>query len=212
MDTAKYIFHIRFAFQSGGHRCVGTHACNGRDCRGDHPSYGRTGRNTPIVRKRMARTGAWMGGWNVVAGLLTWRDPCSSELRRAGVPGGTVLAFVLTAPLLNPISFLYGLTLGEPKVILSFTLITLAKTTIVAYLWEAWFGGAADAAVAVERERVADIQPMPAAGVNGFFGSGYSRKGTHGAQHFLLFDWADRQRCIVLVHPLCIATEDNGTS
>ena len=34
--------------------------------------------------------------------------PVARELRRGGVPGGTVLAFVLTAPLLNPISFLYG--------------------------------------------------------------------------------------------------------
>jgi len=70
----------------------------------------------------------------------------------------------LTGPLLNPISFLYGLTLGQPKIILSFAAITLFKTTLVAYLWETWFGGVADAVAAVERGRIADAEPIPTAG------------------------------------------------
>jgi uncharacterized membrane protein YraQ (UPF0718 family) len=123
----------------------------------------------PAATRRLFGSG-WGGplrGW--AAGMLLpvcslGVIPVARELRRAGVPGGTVLAFVLTGPLLNPISFLYGLTLGEPKVIISFAAITLLKTAVVAYLWEAWFGGAADAAFAVERARVADAIPLPIAG------------------------------------------------
>lgn len=91
--------------------------------------------------------------------------PVARELRRGGVPGGTVLAFVLTAPLLNPISFLYGLTLGEPKVILGFAAITLGKTAVVAWMWEAWFGGAADKELAIDRATAADAEAMPTAGL-----------------------------------------------
>lgn len=91
--------------------------------------------------------------------------PVARELRRSGVPGGIVLAFVLTGPLLNPISFLYGLTLGEPKVILTFAAITLAKTALVAFLWDRWFGGTADAALATERASLADAERRPAAGI-----------------------------------------------
>jgi uncharacterized protein len=123
----------------------------------------------PAATRRIFGTG-WKGpirGW--AAGMLLpvcslGVIPVARELRRSGVPSGTVLAFVLTGPLLNPISFLYGLTLGEPKVILTFAVITLFKTAVVAYLWEAWFGGAADAALAVERARIADAQPLPTAG------------------------------------------------
>jgi uncharacterized membrane protein YraQ (UPF0718 family) len=34
--------------------------------------------------------------------------PVARELRRAGVPSGTVLSFVLVAPVLNPISIIYS--------------------------------------------------------------------------------------------------------
>ena len=46
--------------------------------------------------------------------------PIAREMRRAGVPGGTILAFVLAAPHINPLSLLYGLTLSEPVVIICF--------------------------------------------------------------------------------------------
>ena len=123
----------------------------------------------PAATRRVFGTG-WRGavrGW--AAGMLLpvcslGVIPVARELRRSGVPGGVVLAFVLTGPLLNPISFLYGLTLGEPRVILSFVAVTLAKTAFVAYLWNDWFGGAADAALAVSRARLADAEPQPAAG------------------------------------------------
>src|ERR1700757_2193813 len=46
--------------------------------------------------------------------------PIAREMRRAGVPSGTILAFVLAAPHINPLSFLYGLTMSEPVVIICF--------------------------------------------------------------------------------------------
>ncbi len=91
--------------------------------------------------------------------------PVAREMRRSGVPGGVVLAFVLTGPILNPISFLYGLTLGEPKVIITFVAITLLKTALVAYLWERWFGGASDRALAVARASQADLEVLPPPGI-----------------------------------------------
>ena len=46
--------------------------------------------------------------------------PVIREMRRAGVSGGAILAFGLTAPPFTPISVLYGLTLADPAVILTF--------------------------------------------------------------------------------------------
>lgn len=65
--------------------------------------------------------------------------PVARELRRAGVPGGTTLAFVLVAPLLNPISFLYGLTLSEPVVILTFAAVSLVLALVVGAVWDRLF-------------------------------------------------------------------------
>jgi hypothetical protein len=60
-------------------------------------------------------------------------------LKRAGVPGGTILAFALAAPLLNPISILYGLTLSEPFVIFCFILGTLVVSTVAGLVWDFLF-------------------------------------------------------------------------
>ncbi len=65
--------------------------------------------------------------------------PVAREMRRAGVPGGTVLSFVLAAPLLNPISFLYGLTLAEPVVIGCFAVASLAVSTLAGSAWDRLF-------------------------------------------------------------------------
>jgi uncharacterized membrane protein YraQ (UPF0718 family) len=65
--------------------------------------------------------------------------PVARELRRAGVPSGTVLSFVLAAPLLNPISFLYGLTLAEPTTIGCFIAASLAVSTGAGWLWDRVF-------------------------------------------------------------------------
>lgn len=62
--------------------------------------------------------------------------PVARELRRAGLAGGTVLAFAVSAPLFNPISLLYGLTLSHPLVILGFALASMIVVTVVGSLWD----------------------------------------------------------------------------
>ncbi len=62
--------------------------------------------------------------------------PVVYELRRAGLKGGAILAFALTAPLFNPLSLLYGLTLSTPIVILSFAMGSLIVVTSVGLLWD----------------------------------------------------------------------------
>ena len=65
--------------------------------------------------------------------------PVAYELRRAGLKGGAILAFALTAPLFNPLSLLYGLTLSTPIVILSFATGSLIVVTTVGLLWDRLF-------------------------------------------------------------------------
>lgn len=62
--------------------------------------------------------------------------PVANELRRARVSGGAVLAFALTAPLFNPLSLLYGLTLAEPMVIVVFALCSLLLVTAIGLVWD----------------------------------------------------------------------------
>jgi uncharacterized membrane protein YraQ (UPF0718 family) len=65
--------------------------------------------------------------------------PVVREMRRAGVAGGAILAFGLTAPLFNPISVLYGLTLADPIVILTFSFCSLVIVTVVGMTWDRFF-------------------------------------------------------------------------
>jgi uncharacterized protein len=65
--------------------------------------------------------------------------PVIREMRRAGLSGGTILAFALSAPLFNPLSLLYGLTLSEPVAILSFALCSLVVVTGVGLIWDRLF-------------------------------------------------------------------------
>ncbi|MEM8680282.1 MAG: permease, partial [Planctomycetota bacterium] len=65
--------------------------------------------------------------------------PIAYELRRAGLKGGAILAFALTAPLFNPLSLLYGLTLSTPMVIIAFACGSLLVVTVVGLLWDALF-------------------------------------------------------------------------
>ena len=65
--------------------------------------------------------------------------PVIRELRRAGVRGGTILAFAMSGPLFNPLSLLYGLTLSEPIAILSFAACSLVIVTIVGLIWDRLF-------------------------------------------------------------------------
>jgi uncharacterized protein len=61
--------------------------------------------------------------------------PIAREMRRARIKGGTILAFAMTAPLFNPLSMLYGLTLSEPFVLLSFAFCTMVVVTLVGSLF-----------------------------------------------------------------------------
>ena len=65
--------------------------------------------------------------------------PVIRELRRAGLRGGTILAFAMSGPLFNPLSLLYGLTLSEPIAILSFAACSLVIVTIVGLIWDRQF-------------------------------------------------------------------------
>lgn len=65
--------------------------------------------------------------------------PVMVQMRRSGISGGTILAFGLTAPLFNPISVLYGLTLSDPWAILAFSLCSLVLITIMGMLWDRFF-------------------------------------------------------------------------
>ncbi|MGE3819490.1 MAG: permease [Isosphaeraceae bacterium] len=65
--------------------------------------------------------------------------PIARELRRVGLSGGTILAFALTAPLFNPLSVLYGLSLSEPVVIFSFALASLGVVTAVGIAFDRVF-------------------------------------------------------------------------
>jgi len=67
--------------------------------------------------------------------------PCLREMKRAGLPGGTILAFALAAPLFNPLSLLYGLTLSEPMAIIVFAGCSLVIVTGVGLLWDKLFPG-----------------------------------------------------------------------
>ena len=61
--------------------------------------------------------------------------PIVRELHRCGVRSGTLVAFGLTAPLFNPMSVLYGLTMSDPIAILSFSLFALLIVTVLGILW-----------------------------------------------------------------------------
>ncbi|MEZ6130077.1 MAG: permease [Planctomycetaceae bacterium] len=67
--------------------------------------------------------------------------PVIVEMRRAGIKGGTILAFAMSAPLFNPLSLLYGLTLSEPIAILSFAACSLVIVTVVGMIWDRIFPG-----------------------------------------------------------------------
>lgn len=103
----------------------------------------------PENTRRLFGGGGWRGlvlGW--LLGMLLpvcslGALPVIREMRRAGLPGGTILAFALAAPLFNPLSLLYGLTLSAPLTILAFALCTLVLVTLVGAMWDWWFPGTA---------------------------------------------------------------------
>ncbi len=93
--------------------------------------------------------------------------PVARVLRRSGVPGANVLAFMLIGPLLNPISFLYGLTLAEPKVICCYVGLSLLLALTAGLLWQRFFPQAAEGDA--ELIRAAEAEPLPAPGAGRLF-------------------------------------------
>lgn len=70
--------------------------------------------------------------------------PVARELRRSGVSSGTVITFALTAPLLNPMSILYGLTLSNPFVIFCFVLASMIVAVLSGAVWNRLLAKPAD--------------------------------------------------------------------
>ncbi len=66
--------------------------------------------------------------------------PILVELHRARVRPGALTAFALAAPLFNPLSLLYGLTLSRPIVIISFAVASLILVTLLGLLWDRFAG------------------------------------------------------------------------
>jgi uncharacterized membrane protein YraQ (UPF0718 family) len=98
--------------------------------------------------------------------------PVCRELRRSGVSGGNILAFALVGPLINPISFLYGLTLGEPKIILCFAAGSLLLAVLGGMIWE-WLcplQAQGDSTLIA----AAEAEPLPAPGLRRMVAVGIS--------------------------------------
>ncbi len=62
--------------------------------------------------------------------------PILFEMRRCRIKPGAMSAFALAAPLFNPLSLLYGLTLARPYVILFFAFGSLIVVTLVGVVWD----------------------------------------------------------------------------
>jgi len=96
----------------------------------------------PAFTRRLLAAGSWqtlLRAW--LFGMLLpvcsiGAIPVARELHRAGLAGGAVLAFAVSAPLFNPISLLYGLTLSHPLVIVGFALASMVVVTAVGLAWE----------------------------------------------------------------------------
>ena len=91
--------------------------------------------------------------------------PVCRELRRTGLTGGVLLAFGLSAPLFNPLSLLYGLTLAKPFAIFAFAGCSLVVLTFVGGMWDRLLP--TDSMSEAEPRRVAPgIRRMLAVGVS----------------------------------------------
>jgi len=62
--------------------------------------------------------------------------PILREMRRMGIRPGAITAFALSAPLFNPLSLLYGLTLSRPYVIVGFAFASLGVVTALGMVWD----------------------------------------------------------------------------
>ncbi len=62
--------------------------------------------------------------------------PILREMKRMGIRPGAITAFALSAPLFNPLSLLYGLTLTRPYVIVGFAVASLGVVTALGMVWD----------------------------------------------------------------------------
>ena len=65
--------------------------------------------------------------------------PVVAELHRSKVKAGTIIAFGLTAPLFNPLSVLYGLTLSDPFAVICFAFCSLVIVSVLGLVWDRIF-------------------------------------------------------------------------
>jgi len=72
--------------------------------------------------------------------------PVARELRRAGISSGTVLSFVLVAPVLNPVSIIYGLSHIEPVTLVYFAIGTFVVSVGIGLIWNRCVSKGRDAA------------------------------------------------------------------
>ncbi len=84
--------------------------------------------------------------------------PILLEMRRSGIKPGAMSAFALAAPLFNPLSLLYGLTLSRPYVIVMFAIGSLAVVTLVGLVWDKVF-------LRQKTEKITDSSFLEIAGV-----------------------------------------------
>jgi len=87
--------------------------------------------------------------------------PVVRELHRAGVKPGTIISFGLTAPLFNPLSILYGLSLSDPLPLIFFSAAAMVIVTGLGASWgKLFYRGDADSA-----DRSADQESVSSSGV-----------------------------------------------
>jgi len=91
--------------------------------------------------------------------------PILRELYRARVRPGAMTAFALSAPLFNPLSLLYGLTLSRPIVIISFAAASLVLVTLLGTFWDRYAGDSKgrseEELEAADKESTGDEGPAP---------------------------------------------------
>lgn len=83
--------------------------------------------------------------------------PILAELYRAKVRPGAMTAFALSAPLFNPLSLLYGLTLSRPIVIICFALASLVLVTVLGMIWDRFSSRSVESDGAVADRESSDV-------------------------------------------------------
>lgn len=100
--------------------------------------------------RKMLGVGHWSGpfrawGLGVLLPICSLGAlPVARELRRAGVPSGTVLSFVLVGPVLNPVSIIYGLSHIVPITLAYFAVGTFVVSVGIGMIWNHFISNSRD--------------------------------------------------------------------